>query len=61
MTTALVIKIVLPLSLLALFAVLYKAFEPHPALAPGPPHFNARQQQMINSLQTAHDSGRDLK
>jgi hypothetical protein len=56
-TTAIVIKIVLPLSLLALFGILYKTFEPHP----GPPHFNARQQQGINSLQTARDSGKDLK
>lgn len=51
-TTALVIKIVLPLSLLALFGVLYKTFETHPA----PRQFNARQQRMIDSLKSA-DSG----
>lgn len=57
MTTALVIKIVLPLSLLALFGVLYKTFDAHPA----PPHFNARQSEMLDSLKTARDPGKDLK
>lgn len=48
MPAALVIKIVLPLSLLALFGALYAAFRADP----GPPHLNARQQQMIESLKT---------
>lgn len=56
-TTALVIKIVLPLSLLALFGLLYKTFEAHP----GPRHFNARQQQMIDSMKTVAPLDKELK
>lgn len=57
MTTALVIKIVLPLSLAALFGGLYAALRSHP----GPPHLDARQQQMINSLRTANVTDKGSK
>ena len=53
MTTALVIKIVLPLSLLAALSALYATYKPKPT----PPHWNARQQAMINSLRTARVKG----
>ena len=55
MTSALVIKLVLPLGLLALCAALCSSFRAHQK-----PHFNARQQQMIDSLKTANVSGKDL-
>lgn len=57
MTTALVLKVVLPLLLLALFAVLC---ENHRRQSQ-PPHFNARQQQMIDSLKTANTAEKDLE
>lgn len=47
MTTALVLKIALPLSFLAALAAFYAAF-----CQPKPQRFNARQVQAIQSLRT---------
>lgn len=56
MTTAVLIKIVLPLSLLAAFAALYAVFDARPSQ----PHFNARQAAAIDSLRTVNTQ-KDLK
>jgi membrane protein implicated in regulation of membrane protease activity len=54
MSTALVIKIVLPLSLLALAVLWFSAHSSRP-----PRHLNQRQAAMIDSLHTAVPTGKE--
>lgn len=54
MNTALVIKIVIPLSLLALSALWFSSESRRP-----PQHLNQRQAAMIQSLHTAAPTGKE--
>ena len=54
MNTAFVIKVVIPLSLLALGLLLFEVESKRP-----PRHFNRRQATMIQSLHTAAPTGKE--